>query len=100
VIVVRTADKQYDGTAAFLKGFYKGLIAAPVPVVGVEASDTDQSAIAAFQRNGISSVDDVDQPMGRLALALLLRGADAGHYGVKSSAMDGVLPPLDTVTRG
>jgi hypothetical protein len=99
VVVVRTAGKQYDGTSSFLSGFYQGLIAAPVPVVGVETSDAGQSAVAAFQRNGISSVDDVDQPIGRFALALLLEGAKAGHYGVKPSARDGVLPPLDTVAR-
>jgi hypothetical protein len=96
VIVVRTAGKQYDGTARFLEGFYKGLIAAPVPVVGVEAADAAPSAVAAFQRNGISSVDDVDEAMGRLAVVLLLDGAKAGHYGVKASANDGVLPPLET----
>jgi|SRR5262249_36441344 len=100
VIVVRTARKQYDGTAAFLRGFYSGLIAAPVPVVGVEMADASQSAVQAFQRNGLSSVDDADQPIGRFALALLLSGAKAGHYGIKSSAKDGVLPPLATATRG
>ena len=100
VIVVRTAGKQYDGTAAFLNGFYSGLIAAPVPVVGVETTDATQSTVRAFQRNGISSVDNVDEPIGRFALALLLSGARAGHYGVKASAKDGVLPPLDTAPRG
>jgi Uri superfamily endonuclease len=45
VVVVRTAGKQYDGTAKFLAGFYSGLIAAPVPVVGVETTDTSQSSI-------------------------------------------------------
>ena len=100
VIVVRTAGKQYDGTASFLEGFYTGLIAAPVPVVGVETTDASQSAVKSFQRNGISSVDDVDQEIGRFALTLLLDGAKAGHYGVKVSAKDGVLPPLDTTTRG
>jgi hypothetical protein len=100
VVVVRTAGKQYDGTAAFLAGFYSGLIAAPVPVVGVETTDATQSAVRAFQRNGISSVDDVDEPIGRFALALLLSGAQAGHYGVKASAKDGVLPPLETAPRG
>jgi Copper transport outer membrane protein, MctB len=100
VIVVRTAGKQYDGTAAFLRGFYSGLIAAPVPVVGVERADASQSAVRAFQRNGLSSVDDADQPIGRFALALLLSGAKAGQYGIKSSAKDGVLPPLETATRG
>jgi hypothetical protein len=100
VIVVRTAGKQYDGTASFLMGFYSGLIAAPVPVVGVETADASQSAVQAFQRNGISSVDDADQPIGRFALTLLLSGAKAGQYGIKSSAKDGVLPPLETATRG
>jgi hypothetical protein len=100
VIVVRTAGKQYDGTAAFLRGFYSGLIAAPVPVVGVERADASQSAVRAFQRNGLSSVDDADQPIGRFALALLLSGAKGGQYGIKSSAKDGVLPPLETATRG
>jgi Copper transport outer membrane protein, MctB len=100
VVVVRTAGKQYDGTAAFLGGFYSGLIAAPAPVVGVETTNAAQSAVRAFQRNGISSVDDVDEPIGRFALALLLSGAQAGHYGVKPSATDGVLPPLETAPRG
>jgi copper transport outer membrane protein MctB len=100
VIVVRTAGKQYDGTASFLDGFYKGLIAAPVPVVGVETSDANRSTVTAFQRNGISSVDDVDQPIGRFATVLLLAGAKAGHYGVKATARDGILPPLETAAGG
>jgi hypothetical protein len=99
VIVVRTAGKQYDGTAKFLAGFYSGLIAAPVPVVGVESTDANQSTVKAFQRNGISSVDNVDEQIGRFALTLLLDGAKAGHYGVKPSAADGVLPPLDTAAQ-
>jgi hypothetical protein len=99
VIVVRTAAKQYDGTARFLAGFYSGLIAAPVPVVGVETTDARRSSVKVFQRNGISSVDDIDEPIGRFALTLLLDGAKAGHYGVKPSAADGVLPPLETAPR-
>jgi len=100
VIVVRTAGKQYDGTASFLSGFYQGLMAAPVPVIGVETTDASHSAVTSFQRNGISTIDDVDQEIGRFGLALLLEGAKAGHYGVKASAKDGVLPPLDTVASG
>src|ERR671936_1004430 len=49
VVVVRSAAKQYDGTARFLEGFYKGLIAAPVPVVGVETSGGDEMSVAAFR---------------------------------------------------
>jgi Copper transport outer membrane protein, MctB len=100
VVVVRSGTKQYDGTARFLQGFYRGLIAAPVPIVGVETTAGDGSSIKAFRHNGISSVDDVDEETGQLALALLLAGGKAGHYGVKPSAQDGILPPLETVTRG
>jgi hypothetical protein len=100
VIVVRTGPKQYDGTASFLSGFYDGLIAAPVPVVGVGTSTGNPAPIAAFRRNGISTVDDVDQASGRLAVALLLAGAKAGHYGLKETAKDGILPPLDSLPRG
>lgn len=100
VLVVRTGTKQYDGTAKFLQGFYKGLIVAPVPVVGVDVAGGGQASIGAFQRNGISSVDDVDQPAGRLAVALLLAGAKAGNYGVQPLAKDGVLPPLESTTSG
>ena len=100
VIVVRSGLNQYDGAARFLEGFYQGLIAAPVPVVGVETANASESAVSAFRRHGISSVDDVDQPSGRLALALLLVGAKAGHYGLKRGSEDGILPPLETVARG
>lgn len=100
VVVVRTGAKQYDGTARFLAGFYDGLIAAPVPIVGVGTSTGNAAPIAAFRRNGISTVDDVDQATGRLAVALLLAGAKAGHYGLEESAKDGILPPLDSLARG
>jgi outer membrane murein-binding lipoprotein Lpp len=100
VVVVRTGAKQYDGTARFLQGFYDGLIAAPVPVVGVGTSAANPAPIAAFRRNGISTVDDVEQATGRLALALLLAGGKAGHYGLKESATDGILPPLESLARG
>jgi hypothetical protein len=99
VVVVRSSAKQYDGTARFLQGFYDGLIAAPVPVVGVGTTAGSAASVGAFSRNGISTVDDVDQPTGRLALALLLAGGKAGHYGVKPTAQDGVLPPLEPAAR-
>ena len=66
---------------------------------GVETTDAGKSSVKVFQRNGISSVDDVDEAIGRFALTLLLDGAKAGHYGVKPSAVDGVLPPLETAPR-
>ena len=39
-----------------------------------------------FRQAGLSTVDDVDTPVGRLALLLLLAGQPPGQYGVKDSA--------------
>jgi copper transport outer membrane protein MctB len=96
VIVVRTAKPQRDGTSRFLLGLYAGLGSAGVPAVGVEATDAPASAISVYRQAGLSSVDDIDTPAGRLALVLLLDGAPGGQYGLKKTADDGVLPPLQT----
>jgi copper transport outer membrane protein MctB len=86
-------------TEAFAEGVLEGLQGASLPVVGAEISDVEaqRSAVPVFNDAGISSVDDVDFPGGRLALALLLGGGEPGHYGVKDTATDGVVPPVDAV---
>ena len=94
VIVVRTVGPQRAGTSHFLLGLYEGLAAAGVPAVGVETTDAAPSAVNIFRRAGLSSVDDVDRPAGRLALVLLLQGAPPGHYGLKQSAKNGFLPAI------
>ena len=95
VVVVRTAAPQTGATARFLRGLYDGL-GGSVPAVGVELGGTTASAIDAYRRSGLSSVDNVDTTVGRVALALLLAGAREGHYGVKESA-DAILPPVEPV---
>lgn len=94
VVLVRTAPPQHGPTVGFLHGFYTGLRSAGAPLVGVETSDAKVSSMPAFRRLGISSVDDLQTPAGRLALAALLAGAQAGHYGLDQSTDAGVLPPL------
>jgi hypothetical protein len=94
VVVVRSAGPQTGTTAEFLQGFYSGLASADVPAVGVETTTSKVTSVRAFSENGLSTVDDLDRPEGRFALVLLLRGADRGHYGVKPTATDGVLPPM------
>lgn len=96
VVVVRTATPQKGATTKFLLGLYSGLAGTAAPAVGVEATDVDFTAVPAFSQEGLSTVDDIDQPMGRLSLALLLAGAPGGHYGMKESAENGALPPLPT----
>ena len=94
VVVVRTAAPQRDGTTKFLVGLYEGLGSAGVPAVGAEETDAATSAIPVFRQAGLSTVDDVDTPVGRLALLLLLAGQSPGQYGVKDTASDGALPPF------
>ena len=94
VVVVRTAAPQRGATSKFLLGVYEGLGSTGSPAVGVEQTDAGNSAIKVFQDGGLSTVDDVDTPVGRLALLLLLAGQPGGQYGVKNSATDGALPPL------
>jgi hypothetical protein len=94
IVVVRTVAPQRGGTTKFLLGLYEGLGSAAVPAVGAEQTDAADSATDVFRQAGLSTVDDVDTPVGRLALLLLLAGQPPGHYGVKDSASDGALPPL------
>ena len=98
VVVVRTADPQRGATSRFLRGLYSGLGSVGAPAVGVESTDAAHSATKAFAQAGLSSVDNVDTRVGRLATVLLLAGADPGQYGAKKSAEDGALPPWPTPT--
>lgn len=69
-----------------------GITATRVPTVGVESTSTEPSSISFFQSNGLSTVDDIDNTAGQLALVLAINGAE-GSFGVKSSA-DRLLPEL------
>ena len=102
VVVARSVKAQKDGTARFLQGFYSGLAGAGVPAVGVEVSGAASSAIPAFERSSLSTVDSIDLAPGQLALALVLAGGEKGNYGVEGPATIGVLPlvPATTTTSG
>jgi hypothetical protein len=108
VIVVQTwhePDSQGDAdqqsrtraTESLFEGLMRGLENSSLPIVGVQTTGAEAD-LALFRQQGVSSVDDVDTLAGRLALALLLQGAQPGHYGVKDSASDGVTPPIEPVT--
>jgi hypothetical protein len=95
VVVVRSTGPQQGPTGRFLTGLYAGLAAGGVPIVGVETTKTTPSAVPSYAHAGFSSVDDVDILEGRLALALLLAGADLGQYGLKQTASTGYLPQVE-----
>jgi hypothetical protein len=97
IVVARSVQPQQGLTARFLRGLYEGLATSGVPAVGVETSDALPSAVDAFDKASLSSVDFVDTHVGRFALALLLAGARPGSYGLKPTARDGILPPVEPV---
>jgi hypothetical protein len=74
------------------RGVIHGMQAAGTRVVGAEVVDVDPSSIDFFDDLGLSTVDNVDQLPGRVALVLALEGAD-GNFGVKDTA-DNLLPDL------
>jgi Copper transport outer membrane protein, MctB len=101
VVVVRAEGPQRGATALFLKGLYSGLASAGVPAVGVDALTAKTPAVAAFGAAGLSTVDDIDSNYGKLALVLLLAGADPGRYGFgQERAPDGLLPPIAPLVPG
>jgi len=85
-----------DGpTQRFLAGLLNGLRVGGVPLVGAEEVDTLLSLVTSLQAvQAMSSVDDVDTPSGKLALALLLGGAPSGSFGLKPTA-DAPLPRIE-----
>lgn len=65
-----------------------------VRVVGVERSDTEQSAVPTFADAQITTVDDVDQPLGQLSTVLALADKNVeGQFGSKPTAT-APMPPL------
>ncbi len=92
VIVVRTVPPQKGATSRFLFGLYQGLNSADA-AVGAESTEAPFSAVGVYESAGMSSVDDIDKPSGRLALVLVLAGAPPAQYGLKPSA-DESLPPF------
>lgn len=100
VVVIRSAAPQEGGTARFLAGLYQGLGSTGVPAVGVEPTRVEDSAIPVFQRHRLSTVDGIDTELGRLALVLLLGEAEPGDYGVRDTADDGIVPPIEPLPAG
>jgi hypothetical protein len=62
--------------------------------VGAETTNAAASLVPSWRASGISTVDDVDTPSGKLALALLLGGAPSGSFGVKDTA-EAALPRIE-----
>jgi hypothetical protein len=97
VVIVRNTPQlegdDADAVDTFEDGLMRGLRAHDVAVVGVETTDAEESQVEWFKDHDLSSVDDLDDPIGRAALVFALAGQH-GSFGVKASADGGRLPPL------
>jgi hypothetical protein len=95
VVFARDRDglhgKERDAEDRFESALLRGLLATDVELVGVETRDADPSQVPFMDRQGLTSVDDIDLVAGRAALVYALLGAD-GKFGVKQTA-DQLLPP-------
>jgi Copper transport outer membrane protein, MctB len=100
VVIARTVRAQQGDTYKLLKGFYSTLADIDVPTIGVEPSGVSESAVGVWSSAGLSTVDDIETPAGHLALALLLSGSPIGNYGLKDTADDGIVPPVEAQPSG
>ena len=91
VVYYRTNDSRDTGAKTFESAMIEGLRSNGVPVVGAERSETDPSQISYYVNAGLSTVDDIDIPPGRIALVLTLSGR-RGDFGFKKTA-EAPLPP-------
>jgi len=102
VVVVRTAHAQTGETALFLKGLYSGLRDVGVPAVGVAQMGGDGKSIETFKKQQLSTVNNVNELSGKLALAVLLSDSTvAGDFGAPPAAnFLPAVPPVPTTTSG
>jgi hypothetical protein len=103
-LVVMRADPrgmsapQAEASAAFESGMMSGVLAAGVPVVGVELSTSSPSQVPWYKSRGIASVDDLETLPGQAALVLALDG-HTGAFGTKPTA-DALLPGVGGASGG
>lgn len=98
-VVIVGAMPQDGPTRDLVAGVFAGLEGTSIPVVGAERIDSAPSSVPAWGPRALSTVDDVDTPSGKFALALLLAGAPHGSYGVKQTA-EAPLPRVEPPTGG
>lgn len=56
-----------------------------IPVLGVENSDDKYSYMKQYQKQKITTIDNVDMPSGQFSLVMAISGID-GNYGIKNTA--------------
>lgn len=97
-LIVYQADPEEadSGDRAFAealdRAILEGATSTRARVVGAETVNTDPSTVGYFRDRNLSTVDNLDQPAGKVSLIYALNGAE-GAYGVKEGATR-ILPEL------
>ena len=68
-----------------------------IPVIGVEKSGVEYSYISSYKDLGISTVDNVDMTIGKIAMVLAMEGI-TGNYGIKDTA-ESIIPNLNIISQ-
>ncbi|HYY03946.1 MAG TPA: copper transporter [Gaiellaceae bacterium] len=99
VVVARTAPPQTRlATAQLVSALLSELANVRTPVIGVERDRTVPSSVRGFSNFGLSTVDDINLSIGRVALAVVLSSPPTGaaHYGLRDG--ETILPTVPPVT--
>lgn len=74
------------------RSIVEGAASTDARLVGVETYDTDPSTVSFLRDRNLTTVDNVDQPAGKVSLIYALNGAE-GAFGVKDGSTR-ILPEL------
>jgi hypothetical protein len=85
ILVGGTEDPNMFLASSFDQGLITHCQEKDLKVFGVETSQTSLSYMEEYQKNNISTVDNIDLSLGQIALVYALEG-EPGHYGIKPTA--------------
>jgi len=91
VVIVGGARREYQKFEVVEGALINQMKARSAIVVGCEISTAKVTSIPTYQREKISTVDNIDRAAGQISLAFALAG-EKGDYGAKPTA-DRFLPP-------
>ena len=85
IVVGGTEDEDMFLASSFDQGLITHCLERNLKVYGVESSQTSFSYMEEYQKNNISTVDNIDLSLGQIALIYAMEG-EPGNYGIKPTA--------------
>jgi len=85
ILVGGTEDSNMFLASSFDQGLITHCLEKDLKVFGVETSQTAFSYMEEYQKNNISTVDNIDLSLGQIALVYAMEG-EPGNYGIKPTA--------------